>query len=241
MLVAGTFSTIAYFKIHYSDETTAFRTAVQKVVVRTDDGRVTVRTGAAGAEGAVVTSRGTSSFRTARHTESVTDGVLTVQGHCEGGFFLASSCSMDFELTVAAGTVVDARTSVGEIRVTGTGAAVTAHSSTGDLRVSRVGSPVRLSTDVGDVIADQLPGGDVSGESDTGDIRLDFSSAPDRLSAITEVGDVRVAVPDDGTSYLVSSDLDLGDTQVDVPVDPGSPHTARLRTNTGDIRMGLTR
>ncbi len=152
---------------------------------------------------------------------------------------ISDRCSIDYVITVPPGTVVDASTATGNVTVLGTRAAVTAHSATGDLKISDPGSPVELSTNVGDVIGENLPGGDVSGRSNTGNVRLDFIRAPDRITARTDVGDVLIAVPNDQTSYQVASGTDVGKAHIDVPINSGSTHTARLTTNTGDIRMGL--
>jgi DUF4097 and DUF4098 domain-containing protein YvlB len=101
------------------------------------------------------------------------------------------------------------------------------------------GGPVRLSTNVGDITGYALTGGTVDGNSNTGDVRLNFSAAPDQVRAHTDVGDVRVQVPDDATGYRVTADVIVGERYVDVPTDPGSSRVMVLSTNTGDVRVGL--
>jgi hypothetical protein len=237
ILAGGTLSVVGYFIVDTKTTTTSFTEAVTRVHLVDSDGRVVIRTGTA-AQGATVTAIARSSYRTARHTEKVSNGVLEVNGGCRGGMFISDSCSMGFEITVPRGTIVDARTTTGNISVTGTGAEVTARSNTGNLRVTAVGKPVRLSTEVGDVSGTGLPGGTVLGQSNTGDVRLTFTGTPDRVTATTDVGDVQVVVPDDATGYRINADTDIGNRDLNVPRDPRSKHLVELHTNTGDISMG---
>lgn len=236
VLIFGTISVVGYFMLQTETRTTSFPNAVTRVQVTNTNGHVKIRTGTA-TPGATVISRSQNSFRTAKHSEAVTNGVLQVSGSCEGGFFVADACSMDFDITVPKGTTVEARTTTGDISVIGTGAAVTATSSTGDLRVTRAGGAIRLTTNVGNVIGVDLPGGTVQGRSNTGDVELEFTTAPDRITATTNVGDVRVVVPDDATTYQATADTDIGDRHLDIPIDPRSEHIAELSTNTGDVWM----
>lgn len=243
VLVTGVVSVVGFFLTRNSTKTTRFQTAnfstpVTSLQVTVDTGDVVVRTGKASA-GATVVSRITSGFRTPQHRETLSGGVLQVTSSCDGALvFFADSCSVDYEITVPAGTVVKARNSIGDVSVQGTGAAVTATSDTGDLRVSQVGSPLQLSTDVGDITGLALPGGTVDGRSSTGDIRLNFTTAPARIKATTDVGDVEVMVPNDATSYRVNTNVDVGGRRVHVPTDPASNRIVELRSSTGDIRMG---
>jgi hypothetical protein len=238
LIAVGMVSAIGYFMVEYKTETTAFTEPIRQLRVVNTDGEIVIRAADTGS-GASVISRSDNSFRKARHTEQVSGGVLTVDGSCAGGLTISDRCRVDFEITVPTGTVVNARTSTGDLSVLGTGSAVTASTATGDLTVSGPGSPVRLTTNVGDVIGEDLAGGDVTGRSNTGNVRFDFTRAPDRLTATTQVGDVRISVPDDATKYQVATDIDVGDRYINVPTDSGSGHVARLSTNTGDIRMGI--
>jgi len=238
LLFFGTVSTVGYFMLQTDTKTAFFTVAVNRVQVNNTNGQVVIRAGS-GAQGATVVSRGHSSFRTAEHSETVTNGVLQVNGSCQGGLIVADRCSVDFEITVPPGTAVNAIATTGDISVLGTGGPVTARSSTGDLLVDRVGGDLRLTTNVGDVEAVALTGGTVTARSNTGDLRLDFTTAPDRIKATTNVGDVRVEVPAGATTYRVSAEVDVGDRHIDVPTDPASPRIIELSSNTGDVRMGL--
>ncbi len=239
VVLAGTISVLGFLMIRTKTETRHFQGLVRQVQVTGPDGDVVIRTGTA-QQGASVLSRSRSSFQTAEHRETVTDGVLQVSGSCRGEEFIADQCSVDFEITVPPGTAVLARTSIGSISVTGTGGPVTAESNTGDIRVRQVTGSIRLTTNIGNITGELLNGGRVSGQSDTGDVRLSFAAAPEEIRVHTDIGDVRVRVPDDATTYREPGDVGIGDRTIDVPIDPTSNRIVDLSTNTGDVWMGTT-
>jgi hypothetical protein len=238
VLTVGVLTVIGFFMIRTSTRTTFFTDPVNRLQVAGSTGNVVVRVGSA-ARGATVVSRSKSAFRTAEHTETVVGGVLQVTGSCTGGLLVSDDCSVDFEITVPPGTAVDAHASTGNLSVFDTGAPVTARSNTGNIRVSGVGGTVRLRSNVGDISGVALTGGTVSAQSNTGDVRLTFTAAPARLRATTNVGDVRIMVPDDATRYRVSADVSVGERHIDVATDPASTRIVQLSTDTGDIRMGV--
>jgi hypothetical protein len=240
VLAAGTVSAVAFFMIRSTTETFHFPDPVRRMNVVASDGDVQVRTDAT-AQTATVIAHSRSAFRTAEHSERVTDGVLQVNGSCRGGgSIVLDQCSVDFTVTVPPGTPVTVRTSTGSIEVSGTGGPVTAKSNTGDIYLRNASGSIQLTTDIGDISGDLLGGGVVSGRSNTGDVRLNFVAAPDQITANTDIGDIRVLVPDDATRYRVSADVDLGDRYIKVPTDASSTRIADLSTSTGDIRMGFT-
>ncbi|HST82272.1 MAG TPA: DUF4097 family beta strand repeat-containing protein [Kineosporiaceae bacterium] len=240
VLAAGTVSAVAFFMIRSTTETSHFPDRVSRVQVTGETGDVWVRTDSA-AQGATVLSYGRSAFRTTTHSERVIDGVLQVTGSCRGGgAALLDQCSINFKITVPPGTAVTVRTTTGEIAVTGTSAPVTAQSNTGDIHVWKASGPIQLITDIGDINGELLSSGVASGRSNTGDVRLNFTAAPDQITANTDIGDIRIQVPDDATKYRVTADVNLGERQIKVPTDAASPRVADLSTATGDIRMGFT-
>ena len=239
VLVLGAGSVVGYFMIRTDTDTRFFTGTIHRLQVRTTDGNVVIRPGSSTQVGATVVSRKHSAYRTAGHSESVNGDLLTVDASCRGGFFIADQCSVDLEITVAAGTEVTATTSTGNISVTATRGPVTARSSTGDLRVSRATGPVTLNTNVGDITGELLDSARVLGRSNTGDVRLSFATAPEQVQGYTDIGDVRILVPDDAKTYRVSTEVDLGDRHIDVPTDPASSRTVDLSTSTGDVRIGL--
>jgi DUF4097 and DUF4098 domain-containing protein YvlB len=238
VLAFGVLTVIGIFMRRTETQTRFFAASVHQVRVKTSDGNVRIRTGV-NQRGATVTSTNHSSFRTAQHTETLTGDVLEVSSACRGGLFVADACSVDLEITVAPGTIVNASTTTGSISVTATHGPVTARSSTGDVQVSQAKGAVVLTTSVGDVTGELLDSAQVRSHSQTGDIRLSFTTAPQQIRANTDIGDIRILVPDDTSAYRVRADVSLGDRHIDVPTDPASPRTADLSTNTGDIRMAL--
>jgi putative adhesin len=236
----GITNVIGFFMLRTDQRTTLFQNPVTRVQVSNTDGNIVIRAGTA-QRGATVISRRHNSFRKAAHSEVVNGGVLQVKGTCRGNVILPGQCSVDFEIIVPPGTAVDITSTTGDVSVTGTGATVRALTNTGDIRVSRAAGSIRLTTDTGDVTAGLLNGGIVTSRSNTGDIRLSFTAAPEGINATTDIGDVRVLVPDDSTAYQVTADVDLGDQHIEVPRDAGSQRIVQLATNTGDVRMSAVR
>jgi Putative adhesin len=74
-----------------------------------------------------------------------------------------------------------------------------------------------------------------------GDIEADFTTAPRRLDAITDNGDVQIALPPPGP-YVVNADAG-GDRLVRVPQssDRKAAAVVTARSDTGDIRIGELR
>lgn len=237
LVLGGSLSLLAALVLQERTESRSFEGPVTRVQASVDTGDIVIRSDPA-ADGATVVVRSSSVLRTPRHDENLSAGVLRVNGSCDGSR-LAGTCWVDIEVVVPPGTLVDAVTETGDVRVSGT-AAVNAASDTGDVRVTGTSGPVTLTTDTGDLDADGLRGGRLSARTDTGDIELRFTAAPDQVDAVTQTGDVDVRVPADGPGYQVNADTQVGDESVEVRVDPDSPRVVRLGTQTGDVHLGTS-
>jgi DUF4097 and DUF4098 domain-containing protein YvlB len=233
----GTLSVIAFGLVKTEHETHTFTTPVREVQVSSDTGDLRI-TSSASATGVVVNTRVSSAFAHPDHGAAVSNGVLEVTGSCPS-VVIFDRCSVDFTLVVPPGTVVTARTGTGDVRVQGVTAPVTARSSTGDVTAAGLRGPADLSTNTGDVDGVDLSGADVKADSDTGDVHLVFATAPTTVSATTDTGDVKVRVPDDGTSYHVTSHVNTGDEKISAPVNSNSPRTVVLRSSTGDVKLSV--
>jgi hypothetical protein len=184
LLAAGTASVVGFLLISTKTETSHFREPVTHVQLASLGGDVVIRADP-GQRGASVISRSHSSFRTAKHRETVSDGVLQVNGSCGSSAtsFLGDRCSIDFEITVPPGTAVTARITIGNVSVTGTGGRTSVDSDTGNIRVQQASGSIQLSTNVGQITGELLNGGVVMAQSNTGDIRLTFTTAPEQVTA----------------------------------------------------------
>jgi hypothetical protein len=213
--LVGTLSVVSLAFVRHENRTMSFTAAVHQIQVSLDNGNAVIHPAAPGSA-TVVRTRTTSAFRTPTHSESISDGVLTVNGSCTGGWVIADTCSVDVDIAVAVGTTVRADSDNGNVAVTGIDGPVVISSSNGDLRVSRAGGSVSMNTDNGDVNADRLTGGTVTGHSDNGDVHLRFTAAPGRVSATSSNGDIRVEVPNVQHGYRVQASTSNGDRSVTV-------------------------
>jgi hypothetical protein len=160
------------------------------------------------------------------------DGRLRVAAPCPTGNW--GTCSVDFEVTVPAGTSVEVRGSVGDVDVVSTGD-VTVVSSLGDVNVGGDPGRVRVETSLGQVRVVGSPGS-VEAQASLGGIRVLAQEPPDLVTATTSLGDVHVEVPG-GVAYAVDVDSSQGDQDVRVDRDPESRHLIRARASLGSIRV----
>jgi hypothetical protein len=238
VLTVGTVSVISFFMVRHSTERAAFTEPITRVQVTTGTGDVKIRTVAAQQPSSVI-SRLSESFRTAEHSETLSNGLLRVEGGCQGSMVFSDFCAVDFEIFVPAGTVVSVDTGTGDVNVRGTGAAVNVTTGSGDIRLDRTGGASQAKTGTGDVTGAFLAGGTMSARTGSGDIDLTYATAPDQVKAKAGTGDIDVLVPRDASAYRISTDTGTGSRKVNVPTAPDSKRTISLDTGSGDIRIGL--
>jgi putative adhesin len=237
VLVVGTVSVIGFFMVRHRTERAAFTDPITRVQVISGTGDVRIRTAAAQQPSSVI-SRTSESFRTAEHSETLSNGLLRVEGGCRGAMVISDFCAVDFEIFVPAGTVVSVDTGTGDVSVHGTGAAVDVTTGSGDIRLARTGGASQAKTGTGDVTGALLAGGTISVRTGSGDIDLAYATAPDQVKAKAGTGDIDVLVPRDGSAYRISTETGTGDRKVNVPTAPDSKRTISLDTGSGDIRVG---
>ena len=238
VLAVGTGSVIGFFFIHVRTGTSVIVQKVNRVEVKEGNGDVVIRSGAVGSP-IVVTATLHSALRTARYTQSVTGGVLRAVGSCRSWSIFADSCSADLTLTVPPGLSVVVTIDNGDSTVRTTGP-ITVTSQNGDIDVTRGGGSIQVRTSNGDVTGSRLLAGTVSAKSSTGDVDLTFAVPPGHVTATSGVGDVEVAVPDDGTAYRVDATAIIGDRSVSVPT-AGTARTITAHSATGDVRIRTTK
>jgi hypothetical protein len=87
--------------------------------------------------------------------------------------------------------------------------------------------------DVGELTG-TLDARDVEIAIDTGKVDADLAPSVRRFDATTDVGEVNVTAEGE---WFVDADTNVGETQVDVPIDPGAERRMRIRTDVGAIRV----
>lgn len=160
-------------------------------------------------------------------TYRVDGGVLVLTGDC------GDNCSVDYEVTTAAGLPVSGQTTAGDITLTKVGA-VDVGTTSGDVALTDVTGTVKAHSTNGGITGTGLRGGGVRADTANGDVHLKLAEAAD-VSGRTSNGDITVTVPAD--SYRVSAGTHNGGRKVRVPDDPAGKHTLDLNTDNGSIRV----
>jgi len=185
---------------------------ITTLMVNGKSGRVTVRAG----DGPVTVVERYEYTRDKPRTSHRTEGsTLVIEDAGCPGSRLARRCGTDFTITVPAATAVTIDTDAGDVRLQGITAAL----------------DVRL--DAGSITGTDLTGPAVV-HSDTGEIELRFTRPPTSVDASTDTGSTRIYLPSDGR-YDVDAKVDVGDVQVNVPVERSAPNKVTVRTDVGEV------
>jgi Putative adhesin len=180
-------------------------------------GDVTVRTGPAGSRASVTTTLRWA-FVEPTATTTVAGGTLRLRGDCSQRFTGLSHCSVDFTVTVPAGTTVRVVTTSGDVTVAGATAEVDARTTAGDIRMTSTRSAR------------------VQAQTAAGDVRLQFAAVPDAVRARTTAGDITVLLPPGGPAYrVVTTRSPVGERRIGVGQDPASSHVIDVAATVGDV------
>jgi hypothetical protein len=142
-------------------------------------GNVTVRQGSGGTIRVVATkqaARRSDLDRIRIDWSEQEDGLWIETSHTRNR---ASNISVNFEITVPAGTRVDLDTGAGNIRVEGLSAEVVAHTGAGNVDVSDAAGRAILDTGAGNVTYEGIPEGDCRYETGAGNINLSLPAEVD--------------------------------------------------------------
>lgn len=142
------------------------------------------------------------------------EGRLVVSAPCTTS--VLDRCRADLDLVVPAGTDLDIRSTFGDITLESTGE-VTVNGTGGDVTLD--GSSPRATV-----------------RTTFGDVQIGAAQAPDLVDVTTTFGNVWVTLPGTET-YAVSAESTQGVTQVEVQQDPSAPHTVRVRSTFGALRV----
>jgi len=142
--------------------------------------------------------------------------------------FREHRASVDYEIEVPRGSLVQVRSASGEIEVHATEGAVELQSVSGDINVSDARGGSRLRTVSGDVSAEQCAGV-VEGNSVSGDFVLRACTWPSaRLRTISGDVEAEVRLPGPGP-------VDLNTISGDIQLATGSPFELHFETTSGDL------
>jgi hypothetical protein len=140
--------------------------------------------------------------------------------------------SGDLELSDVA--AVDVEVGSGSITVLDASSDVAVETRSGNVTASRVKGDLTAFTRSGEVAATDIAGGTARVETTSGNVRLALSDPTDVTASATS-GNIAVSVPEG--RYRIDAEANSGDTDVDVPNDPGATHALTLRARSGNITV----
>ncbi len=186
-----------------------------------------------------VTARISDGLRATSVTRQVEGDRLVLRGGCSA--FFSTFCDVSYTVEMPASMAVRARIDQDGIRLTGVEGDIDVHSDNGSVNITGSGpGPLMIGSDNGRVTAVDLRSAEVDARSDNGDVTLAFRRNPRAVRATSDNGSVAVAVPDDGTSYAVSTGTDHGSSSVAVRTDPDAAATISARSGHGDVQVTYT-
>jgi hypothetical protein len=218
---------------------------VTEIVIGSGSGDVTVSTSATAETriNRVVRYETTEPGRTYR----LEGTVLHIDTDC------GDNCTVSYDIAAPTGVAIRGELGSGDVALTDV-ATVALKVRSGDVAVTRATGAVKAETSSGDIVADDLRGathlvatsGDIrarnmggaalAADATSGDISLELSR-PGAVTAHVNSGDVRVMVPQG--SYQVHTSASSGDVTVTVPDDPAGKNLLDVRTNSGDVTVGV--
>lgn len=158
-------------------------------------------------------------------TYRVEDGVLILE-ECP-----VRNCSIDYELTVPAGTKVSGHVDSGTVEVTGV-ATANVEAESGDITVRDVAGEVNASVQSGSIDLGGIGGAVVAG-AESGDVKVGLTAARS-VSVETQSGNIEVTVP--SGKYHVTASTESGSMDNDLADDPsGLP--IQLSAQSGDVTV----
>jgi hypothetical protein len=175
------------------------------------------------------------SFARPKIHETLTGQTLTITTNCSGIQF-GSGCGVDYTIGVPPGVTLVAKSSTGDVKVSGVQGPVDVRTSTGDVDLTGTSGDLTVHTSSGDVTGTGLTSPHINARVSTADVALTFTKAPDLVDARSSTGDVRVTVPD-GDAYKVDISTSTGDRTVRVSESAGSTRSITVHTSTGDVTV----
>ncbi len=186
-----------------------------------------------------VTARISDGLRATSVTRRVEGDRLVLRGGCSA--FFSTFCDVSYTVEMPSRMAVRARLDQDGTRLTGVEGDIDVHTDNGSVTITGSGpGPLLISSDNGRVTAVDLRSTEVDARSDNGDVTLAFRRSPRSVRATSDNGSVAVAVPDDGTSYAVSTGTDHGSSSVAVRTDPDAAATIAARSGHGDVQVTYT-
>ncbi|THV39772.1 DUF4097 family beta strand repeat-containing protein [Glycomyces buryatensis] len=152
------------------------------------------------------------------------DGVFEADADCGNpplSWFRGDKCRIDYELALPPGASAKARTAVADVNADG------------------LDGEIDLRSDVGSIDAQHLSATATSVETSVGDVHLEYDQVLGDIDVTANVGNVVIVVPNDGTTYAVDYQGDVGDDDVNIATDAReqADYTITVEANVGNLEV----
>jgi hypothetical protein len=159
-------------------------------------------------------------------------GTLRLNSHCPA----AETCTVDYTVTVPRTTTVRVTDAAGSVSLGSLAGPVTVHLNAGKISLNSLAGSVDATSNAGSIRGQRLSSADASMHVSAGEIDVAFSAPPAAITAITDVGDITVRVPDT-VQYHVTASATVGDVRVSVSRSTAATRTINASTKTGSITI----
>src|SRR5215475_3537987 len=178
---------------------------------------------------------------------------IALHAHCQ---VPTGVCSFDYAVTVPPGARSEFSSASGNVTASGLAGTVTLSTASGDIHATRLSGRATISDHSGDITVTSLSGtrvlirndsGNITGRGvssqqltardHSGDITVVFTKVPDLVRISNSSGNITLVFPAGPTAYRVSASTSSGQTSVNVPQSPTSPHVVSVTDQSGDITI----
>jgi Putative adhesin len=165
-------------------------------------------------------------------------------------------CSFDYAVAVPAGARSEISNASGNLTASGLAGPVTLSTDSGDIKATQISGRATISDHSGDITVTSLSGartlimndsGDITGtgvssrqvtvQDQSGDITVVFTKVPDLVKISNSSGNIKLVFPPGPTAYRVSATTSSGQTSINVPQSPTSPHVVSATNQSGNITI----
>ena len=178
---------------------------------------------------------------------------IALRAHCR---VPAGLCLFDYAVTVPAGARAQFSNGSGDVTASGLAGTVTLSTASGDIHATGLSGRATISDHSGDITVTSLSAarvlirndsGDITGRGVSsrrltardlsGDITVVFTKVPDLVRVSNSSGNITLVFPPGPAAYRVSASTSSGQTSVNVPQSPTSPHVVSVTDQSGDITI----
>jgi hypothetical protein len=178
---------------------------------------------------------------------------IALHAHCR---VPTGVCSFDYAVTVPAGGRSEVSNASGNVTASGLAGTVMLSTDSGDIRATRISGSATISDHSGDIVVTSLSAartlimndsGNITAngvssqaltaQDHSGNITVVFTKVPDRVQVSDDSGNITLVFPPGPATYRVSASTSSGQTSINVPQSPTSPHVVSVTDQSGNITL----